>query len=81
MNYLIIGGNSDIAKDVIHRLTENGHAIHALVRGQEQAGFVLADRGLYFLHRLDALEPSCSRIPLHRGKLGEQADPCAILPQ
>ena len=37
MNYLIIGGNSDIAKDVIQRLTENGHAIHALVRGQEQA--------------------------------------------
>ena len=37
MNYLIIGGNSDIAKDVIQRLTENEHAIHALVRGQEQA--------------------------------------------
>ena len=37
MNYLIIGGNSDIAKDVIQRLTENGHAIHALVRSEEQA--------------------------------------------
>ena len=37
MNYLIIGGNSDIAKDVIQRLTENGHAIHALVRNEEQA--------------------------------------------
>ena len=37
MNYLIIGGNSDIATDVIARLTENGHAIHALVRSEEQA--------------------------------------------
>ena len=37
MNYLIIGGNSDIATDVIGRLTENGHAIHALVRSEEQA--------------------------------------------
>ena len=37
MNYLIIGGNSDIATDVIARLTESGHAIHALVRSEEQA--------------------------------------------
>ena len=37
MNYLIIGGNSDIATDVIARLTENGHAIHALVRSEDQA--------------------------------------------
>ena len=37
MNYLIIGGNSDIATDVMARLTENGHTIHALVRSEEQA--------------------------------------------
>ena len=37
MNYLIIGGYSDIAADVIARLTESGHAIHALVRSEEQA--------------------------------------------
>ena len=37
MNYLIIGGNSDIATDVIARLNEDGHTIHALVRSEEQA--------------------------------------------
>jgi len=37
MNYLIIGGNSDIATDVIGRLSENGHAIHARIRREEQA--------------------------------------------
>ena len=37
MNYLIIGGNSDIATEVIERLTTNGHHIHALVRNEEDA--------------------------------------------
>ena len=37
MNYLIIGGNSDIATDVIDRLSDAGHHIHALVRNEEDA--------------------------------------------
>ena len=37
MNYLIIGGNSDIATEVIERLTTNGYHIHALVRNEEDA--------------------------------------------
>ena len=37
MKYLIIGGNSDIATDVIDRLSDAGHHIHALVRNEEDA--------------------------------------------
>ena len=37
MNYLFIGGNSDIATDVIDRLSDAGHHIHALVRNEEDA--------------------------------------------
>ena len=37
MNYVIIGGNSDIAADVIQRLSDAGHLIHALVRSEDDA--------------------------------------------
>ena len=37
MNHVVIGGNSDIASEVIERLTNAGHQIHALVRDQEHA--------------------------------------------
>jgi len=45
MNYLIIGGNSDIAKDVITRLLDDGHHVHCLIRNIEQTE-ALTSRGI-----------------------------------
>ena len=45
MNYLIIGGNSDIAKDVITRLLDDGHHVHCLIRNIEQKD-ALTSRGI-----------------------------------
>ena len=45
MNYLIIGGNSDIAQDVITRLLDNGQHEHCLIRNVEQKD-ALSSRGI-----------------------------------
>ncbi|RJU95566.1 MAG: hypothetical protein DWC00_04980, partial [Candidatus Poseidoniales archaeon] len=45
MNYLIIGGNSDIAKDVTTRLLDNGHHVHCLIRNTEHEE-ALTSRGI-----------------------------------
>jgi NAD(P)-dependent dehydrogenase (short-subunit alcohol dehydrogenase family) len=45
MNYLIIGGNSDIAQDVTTRLLDDGHHVHCLIRNTEQQD-ALTTRGI-----------------------------------
>lgn len=45
MNYLIIGGNSDIAQDVITRLLGDGHHVHCLIRNTEHEE-ALTSRGI-----------------------------------
>ena len=45
MNYLIIGGNSDIAQDVTTRLLDNGHHVHCLIRNTDHEE-ALTSRGI-----------------------------------